>query len=104
LLTNYRLVFKCSKLKKNKVKLRQIPSLLFLFNINLSKWPLKEAFLLDIPIASILNSNSSLLEYVNYPLIGNNQSFESIFLYSSILKNAVLKGQQKERLKIMRIL
>lgn len=70
----------------------------------MSKWPLKEAFLLDIPIASILNSNSNQLEYVNYPLIGNNQSFESIFLYSSILKNAVLKGQQKERLKIMRIL
>ncbi len=103
-MTNHRLVSKCSKLKKNKIRFAEIPSLLFLFNINFSKWPLNEALLLDIPIASILNSNSTRLDYVNYPLIGNNQSFESIFLYSSILKNAALKGQQKERLNIMRIL
>jgi ribosomal protein S2 len=37
-------------------------------------------------------------------VIGNNQSFNAIFLYINILKNAILKGKQKERLNIMRIL
>lgn len=110
LLTNARLVRKCSKLKKNKElsisikNLRYMPSMLFIFNTNSSKWPLFEAFNLNIPIASIINSNSKLLEYVNYPLVGNNQSFESIYLYTSIIKNAILKGKQKECLNILRVL
>ena len=110
ILTNYKTVINCSKFKRNpsfknsKINLRYMPSLLFLFNINLSKWPLQEAFLLDIPIASVINSNSKWLDYVNYPLVGNNQSFESIYLYLSILKNAILMGKQKERLDIIRIL
>lgn len=110
ILTNYKTVTRCLKFKRNpsfqngKINLKCMPSLLFLYNINLSKWPLEEASLLDIPIASIINSNSKWLEYINYPLVGNNQSFESIYLYTSILKNSILMGRLKERLDIMRIL
>jgi ribosomal protein S2 len=59
---------------------------------------------LDIPVAAILNSDSEYFEFINYPIIGNNKSFESLYLYVTVIKNAFLKGQQKERLKILRIL
>lgn len=55
-------------------------------------------------MAAILNSDSEYFEFINYPIIGNNKSFESLYLYVTVIKNAFLKGQQKERLKILRIL
>lgn len=109
LLTNHRIVRKSLKFKKeNNLQnslgtLRYMPSLLFLFNTNISKWALLEANNLEIPISSIVNSSSSFLELINYPVIGNNNSFNSVFLYVNILKNAILKGKQKERLNILRI-
>lgn len=104
ILTNYRTVRKSLKFKENNLlAIRYMPSLLFLFNTNISKWALFEAYNLEIPVSAIIDTNSSYLEYINYPIIGNNQSFESIYLYVHILRNAVLKGRQKECLKIMRI-
>jgi ribosomal protein S2 len=58
---------------------------------------------LEIPIAAIVDSNSLYVEHVNYPIIGNNKSFEATFLYLNLIINSVLKGQQKELLKILRI-
>jgi len=63
-----------------------------------------EAYNLEVPTGGVLNSSSDFLELMNYPIIGNNKSFESIYLYVSLIKNAVHRGKQKERLKILRIL
>lgn len=84
--------------------LRYIPSLIFLFDINLSHWAFGEAINLEVPIAAIINTTSKGLEYVDYPILGNNKSFESLFLYYTFLRNSVLVGHQKQRLKILRIL
>ena len=81
-----------------------MPSLVFFFDSNLSKWGTTEAANLEIPIVSIIDSNSYLLDHINYPIIGNNKSFEAIFLYLNLLINSVIKGHQKELLKILRIL
>lgn len=81
-----------------------MPSLVFLFDTKVSKWPLFEAYNLEIPIGSVVNSSSPYSNMINYLLVGNNKSFESIFLYTNILQNAIIKGKQKERLKILRIL
>lgn len=109
-LTNFRTVRKSSKFKVDNKHyntlgvMRYLPALVFLFNTNISKWALLEAHSLEIPIAGVINSNSTGLDFVNYPILGNNQSFEAIYLYVNILKNAIMKGKQKERLNIMRIL
>jgi len=58
---------------------------------------------LEIPIGSIVDTNTNFLDYINYPIIGNNKSFEAMYLYLNLIKNAVLKGRQKELLKILRI-
>lgn len=110
ILTNFRIVSKSNKfLDENDqptklASMRYLPSLVFLFDINFSRWALIESSNLEIPIAAIINSNSNNFDIVNYPIIGNNKSFESLYLYLNIIKNAVLRGKQKECLNILRIL
>lgn len=83
--------------------MRFMPSLVFFFDSNLSKWALIESSNLEILISSIVDTNTDLFDHINYPIIGNNKSFESMYLYLYLIKNAVLKGRQKELLKILRI-
>lgn len=109
-LTNFRKVRQSSKFKENNNSynslgsLRYMPSLVFFFDVDLSKWAVIETSNLEIPIAAIIDSNSSLLNHVNYPIVGNNKSFESLFLYVNLIVNSILKGKQKEILKILSII
>lgn len=108
-LTNFRKVRQSSRFKVDNNyynglgSLRYMPSLVFFFDLDTSKWAVIESSNLEIPIAAIVDSNSSYVEHVNYPIIGNNKSFEATFLYLNLIINSVLKGQQKELLKILRI-
>ena len=97
-LTNFRQV------RQSLSSMRYMPSIVFFFDVDLSKWALIESSNLEIPIVSIIDTNTTLLPYINYPIIGNNKSFESLFLYLNIIINSVLKGHQKELLKILRII
>ena len=109
-LTNFRQVrqsevFKLDNSSFNSLgSMRYMPSLVFFFDVDLSRWALIEAANLEIPVVSIVDSNTSLINHINYPIIGNNKSFESLFLYLSIIVNSVLKGHQKELLKILNII
>jgi ribosomal protein S2 len=62
-----------------------------------------ESVNLEIPISAIIDTNVCLLPHINYPIVGNNKAFESVFLYLHLIRNASLKGRQKELLKILRI-
>lgn len=108
-LTNFRRVRKNSKFKINNnsfnslAAMRYLPCCVFIFDTNLSYWALREAFNLDIPISAVIDTDIQHLNYINYPIVGNNKSFEPLYLYSSVIKNAAIKGRQKELLKILRI-
>jgi ribosomal protein S2 len=108
-LTNFRIVRKSKRFIKENSKynslgaLRYIPSFFFFFNAFISKWALFEAYNLEIPIAGILSNTSPFFEFINYPLIGNNRSFEALYLYISILKYSYLKAEQTEKLNILRL-
>ena len=109
-LTNFTRVRQSNKFKQehntyNSLgSMRYLPSAVFFFDTDLSKWAVIESSNLEIPIAAVIDSNTSLLSHINYPIIGNNKSFESLFLYLNLIKNSVLKGKQKELLKILRII
>lgn len=109
-LTNFRKVRRSIKFKEENAfynslgSLRYMPSLVFFFDIDLSRWAAMEASNLEIPIASVIDTNASLLDHVNFPVLGNNKSFEALFLYLNIIVNSVLKGKQKELLKILSII
>lgn len=109
-LTNHRIVRLCDKFNQRNyainslLKMKYIPSLLFLFDPNISMSALFEGFNLKIPIAGVVNTNCSFFESINYPIVGNNDSFESIYLYMYVLKNAVKIGVQKEYIKVLKII
>lgn len=109
-LTNHRVVRLCDKFKQRNyslnslLKMKYIPSLLFLFDPNVSFSALYEGFNLKIPISGIVNTNCSFLESINYPVVGNNDSFESVYLYMNVIKNAVMLGVQKEYRKVLKII
>ncbi len=84
--------------------MRYLPSLVFFCDINLSNWALIESSNLEIPIAALIDTNTTFLNHVNYPIIANNKPIEAISLYLKLIRNAALKGRQKELLKILRIL
>jgi len=108
-LTNFKKVrhsekFKLENTTYSSLKaLRYMPSLTFFFDADLSHWALMESINLEIPTSAVIDSNVKLLPYINYPIVGNNKSFESVFLYLHLIRNAALKGRQKELLKILRI-
>ncbi len=109
LLTNFKKIRNSEKFKREHVSfnsmaaMRYMPSCVFFFDVNLSHWALKESMNLEIPISAIVDSDVKYLNSINYPVVGNNKSFECLFLYSSLLKNSVIKGRQKELVKILRI-
>ena len=109
MLTNYRVVrqyFKSSKNKiiyKNILNMRYLPSFACFLNINYSKWALKEVLNLEIPTSSIINSNSINFKLIDYPILGNNMSSDALYLYLNVLRNSILKGKQKELLKVLSI-
>lgn len=108
-LTNFKRVRNNSKFKElnnstNSLSfLRYMPSAVFFFDVNQSKWALLEALNLDVPVVSIVDTNTEFLNYINYPIVANNQAFESLYLYVTLIKNSALKGKQKELFKILRI-
>ena len=106
LLTNFKKVRRNSKFIKSKNNLenmKSLPSIIFFLDINFSYWAILEAVNLDIPIAAIIDTNTNSIVNINYPIAANNKSFESNLLFLYMIKNALLKGQQKEVLKVLRI-
>lgn len=109
-LTNHKVVRLCDKFNQRNYALnsllmmKYIPSLLFLFDPNISMSALFEGFNLKIPISGIVNTNCLFFESINYPVVGNNDSYESIYLYMYVIKNAVKLGVQKEYIKVLKII
>lgn len=100
-LTNFKLVRRNSQNSLKNMKF--MPSIVILFDSTLSKTALFECLNLEIPTSVILDSNSPFLEIINYPIIGNNRSVESLYFYSYLFRNAILKGVKKECLNILQI-
>jgi ribosomal protein S2 len=59
---------------------------------------------LDIPISAIIDTNTNSMDNINYPIAANNKSFEVNLLFLHMIKNALLKGEQKEVSKILHII
>lgn len=51
-----------------------------------------------------MNINSHYSNFITYPIGGNNQSFEALYLYTFLIRNALFKGRQKEKIRILRLI
>ena len=78
------------------------PSLIIFFD-NYSCEALKEAYNIGVPLAGVVDTHFKYFEYLNYPIVGNNKSYYSLFLYYNLFFNAILRGLQTECYKILSI-
>jgi small subunit ribosomal protein S2 len=107
LLTNFKKVRRNAKFIKSKnslQELKSLPSMIFFLDINFSYWAVLEAVNLDIPISAIIDTNTNSIDNINYPIAANNKSFEVNLLFLHMIKNALLRGEQKEVSKVLRII
>lgn len=74
------------------------PDLIFIIDTNKEDLAVKEAMKLGIPIAAIVDSNSSI-EGITYPIPGNDDSTRAINLYCRLISDAVLGGIQQSMVK-----
>ena len=107
-LTNFKLVKRSVKrklLNNNSLNfMKFMPSCVIILDANISNIALIEALNLEIPVCSILDTNSKYIQQVNYPIVGNNHSFEALCFYCYLFKNAILKGRKKECFNILNII
>ncbi len=96
LYTNYR-----EKNNKYLEFLRILPSFIFFINTTTDNWGLKESINLNIPMAIATGANFNLLNRTVYPVVASNETTEAQSFYAHLIKGAVIKGFQKEKLKIL---
>jgi ribosomal protein S2 len=108
-LTNFKVVSRHPKfleLSKSFLSLRNLkflPSFLFLFDPNISEYALFEGYTLGILTSGIANSDCYFFESINYPIIGNTECYESMYLYMHIIKDSIKLGRVKEYRKIAHV-
>jgi len=107
-LTNLKEVRYGEKFFKNKSKnglhlLKRMPSLVCFFDINKSQYALREANYLNIPIVSLIDTDSKAFELVNYVIPSNNKGLSSVLLYLNVIRNSLIRGRQHEIIKVLNL-
>ena len=89
--------------KKNPLlsNLNSLPALLVFLNTTTDNWGVKEGLNLNIPIAVATGSNYNLLNKTIYPLVASNETSEAQSFYANLIKRALHKGQQLEKLRVV---
>ncbi len=71
--------------------IRRIPDVLFVIDVRYESIAVKEAAKLGIKVVAIVDTNNSL-DYVAYPIPGNDDAISAIQLYASVVADAILEG------------
>jgi small subunit ribosomal protein S2 len=72
-----------------------LPDIMFIIDTNKEHLAINEARKLNIPVAAVLDSNSSP-KGIDYPIPGNDDAIRAINLYCELVADAVLDGIQAE--------
>ena len=68
-----------------------LPDILFVIDTNIEKIAVREANRLKIPVAAIIDSNSSP-EGITYPIPGNDDATNAVKFYCDLIAQAALQG------------
>ncbi|MCB2100351.1 MAG: 30S ribosomal protein S2 [Rhodobacterales bacterium] len=72
-----------------------LPDILFVIDTNKEGIAIAEANKLNIPVAAVIDSNSSP-EGITYPIPGNDDAIRAVNMYCDLMSGAVLDGIQAE--------
>lgn len=91
------------RLKSNfqgMINLNSLPDLLFIVDSNKHEMAIKEANRLSIPTIGVVDTNSKT-SGITYPIPGNDDSMEAVYLYCDLISRAALEGMKKESLSFL---
>lgn len=89
-------IFTNKKFVKQK-EFNFIPDILFIFNTNNFIYTIREANKLKIPIIALVDSNCNPVD-ITYAIPGNNDSLQSIQLFSNLINKTVLDALIQENI------
>ncbi len=75
-------------------KMKALPNLLIVMDVNKDRIAVKEANKVGIPVVGILDTNSDL-EGIDFPVPGNDDVTRSLVLYCNLFARAVLMGLER---------
>ncbi|MGM0607476.1 MAG: 30S ribosomal protein S2 [Candidatus Muiribacteriota bacterium] len=78
--------------------MEKLPQALFIVDIKREEIAYLEALKLGIPIVAIVDTNVDP-EYISFPIPGNDDAIRAIKLFSSIIANASIEGNQGAQLE-----
>lgn len=81
-----------------------MPSLVIAPNSKDDNIAFAEATALEIPSSGVLDTDSLKKNFVNYPIYGNAKSLDFLYFYNFLVYQAIIKGKQKEKIKIIKII
>ena len=93
------------RLKSNfqgMINLNSLPYLLFIIDSNKHSMAIKEANRLSIPTIAVVDTNSNV-EGITYPIPGNDDSMEAVYLYCDLISRGALEGLKKESLNFLNL-
>lgn len=99
-LTNYKQL-KYNSIYRPKKLFKYLPSLVIIFDADLYKYAIRECYNLEIPVAGIIDSSTKDINLLNYFIVGNNDSLESLYFYHYIIKKALVQAKSQEINKIL---
>jgi small subunit ribosomal protein S2 len=80
---------------------RVLPSLAFASDLKINPWVFREAFLLLIPTAGLVDSDSPQSGFVTYAIPSNDDSHKSILFFFLIFRNAFLVGRLRRKSRFL---
>jgi small subunit ribosomal protein S2 len=73
-----------------------MPATIIIMDLRNFHFMVQEAFLLQIPIVAIVDTNNTL-QALSYPIPGNDDSFAAMKLYYYVLAKAIVAGKQLQK-------
>jgi small subunit ribosomal protein S2 len=75
-----------------------LPDIIFIIDTDKHRMAVREAMKLNIPTIGIVDSNSNP-SGITYPIPGNDDSMEAIYLYCDLISRGALEGMKKEAME-----
>lgn len=78
-----------------------LPSFTFASDLKKNPWLFRESFLLLIPSAGLVDSDTPQTSFITFPLSANDDSFRSILFFFLVFKNSFLVGRLRRKSKFL---
>lgn len=80
---------------------KMLPSFTFSSDLKVNPWLFRESFLLLIPSAGLVDSDTPQSNFITYSIPSNDDSYKSVLFFFLIFKNSFLVGRLRRKNKFL---